>query len=528
MGYDCNLKCSFTFNKPMDKDLIDYLKRFYEFRHKKLNVKKIKTVYPNWAELCYNGELGTHGEFFAPGGHDVESEVVIDSNNCPNRLPYLYSPYYVTDDGMHLDSDSGSAYSFLGWLAYYIKVFFEPNGLILNGSMEYEGIGDRGTVEVVDNKISYNGPAIADSYRRYYNPYIVGYNEPYGRLEGGEVDFDLDEYYESNQQMMDSDLYKNMVESDAYVEAIIVLDKANATRKDYEKYADTLQEYEYIDGPISISKILKPVCCSSHGNGQIEIPENTMCLFVKCHYADRIELEKASLLIPQDYREVLHNVEDLVKYELCPDAEFDHITEDFSFKRQKTTYDFGLFSIEFYVSMKVHCGYAEVNEHAFLSGDGYEFIGFDFDLDECDIENERIDTYLGCCQFFPGIKTENIGYDIKRAFSDSIKHILSGDFILSESRVESLWYMDDIDYCQNEGNQIMGFRYEKYSETVTMAYAETDFDAMIIAEEYDLDDCRLRKAYVFDEGKDFRKVIDCSFEEVFFDSLWDYADTLAS
>ena len=226
----------------------------------------------------------------------------------------------------------------------------------------------------------------------------------------------------------------------------------------------------------------------------------------------------------KQYRALLYNVEDLVRYELCPVAEFDGITEEFSFQRQKTTYDFGLFSIEFYMAMKVHCKEAEIIEHVFLSGDGYEFL--DFDLDEYDIEDEKTDTYLGCRQFFPETKAEDQEYGIERVFSDAIKHILSGDFKLSESRVESLWYMDDMDYCHDKSNHIMGFKYEKYSETVSLAYAEIDSDVMIRAEEYNLDDCLLRKTFLFDEEKCFRKVLDSSYEEMFFDSLWDYAERM--
>ena len=64
MGYTTDFSGSLSFNKPVASWLEEYINKFSETRRMKRDPEKIKELYPDWGELCFNGELGDEGQYF--------------------------------------------------------------------------------------------------------------------------------------------------------------------------------------------------------------------------------------------------------------------------------------------------------------------------------------------------------------------------------------------------------------------------------------------------------------------------------
>lgn len=68
-----------------------------------------------------------------------------------------YCQWVPTEDGTGLEWDKGEKFgSYVEWLEYLIQHFFEPWGIVLNGSVRWRGeeFDDLGVIEVKDNQIS--------------------------------------------------------------------------------------------------------------------------------------------------------------------------------------------------------------------------------------------------------------------------------------------------------------------------------------------------------------------------------------
>lgn len=157
MGYTTYVNGSLEFNKTVEKWLVDYIDEFSRTRRMKRDVEKIKQVFPNWKELCFNGELGIEGEYFVGGagswGQNVDDSV-IDHNTPPTTQPGLWCQWTISET--ELEWDGGEKfYEYEEWLHYLIDNFFEPLGYKLNGEITWEGedSDDFGTIKVIDNDV---------------------------------------------------------------------------------------------------------------------------------------------------------------------------------------------------------------------------------------------------------------------------------------------------------------------------------------------------------------------------------------
>ena len=154
MGYTTDFNGSLYFNKPIAPWLMDYINKFSDTRRMKRDPKKIKEMYPNWGELCFNGELGDEGQYFVGGnGLDGIDESVVEYNFSPVGQPGLWCQWMINDNG-ELEWDGGEKfYEYEEWLDYLIENFFEPLGYVLNGDIEWQGeeSDDFGVIHVVDN-----------------------------------------------------------------------------------------------------------------------------------------------------------------------------------------------------------------------------------------------------------------------------------------------------------------------------------------------------------------------------------------
>lgn len=158
MGYTTDFYGSLEFNKPVAPWLAEYIKKFSNTRRMKRDPEKIKELFPNWGELCFNGDLGTEGAYFVGGlgfmGQNGDASV-LDHNEPSSDQPGLWCHWEI-DGNDKLVWDGGEKfYNYEAWLEYLIDNFFEPLGYVLNGDIEWQGeeYDDLGTIHVVDNVI---------------------------------------------------------------------------------------------------------------------------------------------------------------------------------------------------------------------------------------------------------------------------------------------------------------------------------------------------------------------------------------
>lgn len=159
MGYTTEFYGSFKFNKPVEPWLIEYIDKFSNTRRMRRDNEKIKELYPQWEELCFNGSLGVEGEYFVGGvgfmGQDKDDSV-LNHNDPTRRQPGLWCDWVVTEDGTGLTwNGMEKFYYYTEWLEYLISNFFEPLGYVLNGDVEYQGedYDDLGVIHVTDNLV---------------------------------------------------------------------------------------------------------------------------------------------------------------------------------------------------------------------------------------------------------------------------------------------------------------------------------------------------------------------------------------
>lgn len=115
MGYNTDFTGGFTFNKPISLKMYKTINDFAKERH-----------------TPGNGIPGYWCQWIIDEDYNGEEALVWDGNE--------------------------KFYDYVKWLEYLIKNFFEPEGYILNGSVEFQGedFDDFGTIEVKDNAVTRN------------------------------------------------------------------------------------------------------------------------------------------------------------------------------------------------------------------------------------------------------------------------------------------------------------------------------------------------------------------------------------
>ena len=154
MGYTTYFDGAFQFDKPVTDELRNYIDKFCDTRRMMRDNEKIKKLFPNWKDLCFNGELGENGAYFIGGddfcGQGIDDSV-IDHNNAGSQ-PGLWCQWVI--NGNELMWDQGEKfYNYVEWLEYLIEHFFAPSGYVLNGTVFYEGedSDDFGKIVVTEN-----------------------------------------------------------------------------------------------------------------------------------------------------------------------------------------------------------------------------------------------------------------------------------------------------------------------------------------------------------------------------------------
>lgn len=160
MGYHTDFNGSLEFNREVTPQMKEYINRFSSTRRMPRDVNKIKEIYPNWRELCFFGELGNKGEYFAPMSGDFGQErddSIIDYNGFDEKVqPGLWCQWIINDHN-ELEWDGGEKfYNYVEWLEYMIEHFFKPLNYVLDGEIEWQGedSSDKGTIVVEENVVT--------------------------------------------------------------------------------------------------------------------------------------------------------------------------------------------------------------------------------------------------------------------------------------------------------------------------------------------------------------------------------------
>lgn len=161
MGYTTEFEGNLNIDEKMKKEHIEYVNLLSRTRRMKRDVNIIKALYPNWALMCLDGNLGTEGEFFCnPVSHgQVNDRSVIDYNRPPTTQPGLWCDWILKqdkDENVTLEWDGGEKfYDYVEWLDYLIVKILNPWGYHPYGVFLYAGeeSDDAGYIIVEDNKI---------------------------------------------------------------------------------------------------------------------------------------------------------------------------------------------------------------------------------------------------------------------------------------------------------------------------------------------------------------------------------------
>ena len=152
MGYTTDFSGSLKFNNEVSVELQEYINRFSNTRRMPRDNEKIKEIYPNWKELCFFGELGNMGEYFAPHTHNYDASIIDHNGFAVSVHPGLWCQWVI--EGNELVWDGGEKfYNYIDWLYYLIENFFDPLGYELSGDITWQGeeSDDCGTIHVVNN-----------------------------------------------------------------------------------------------------------------------------------------------------------------------------------------------------------------------------------------------------------------------------------------------------------------------------------------------------------------------------------------
>ena len=161
MGYTTYFSGEFKFNKPVTEELKTYINKFSDTRRMVRDNSRIKEIFPNWRELCFNGNLGLDGAYFVGGdgfAGQREDDSIINYNSAGNQ-PGLWCQWIINDNNELVWDGGEKFYNYVEWLEYLIEHFFAPLGYELNGTVAYDGEDpdDFGRIIVSDNfvKIAY-------------------------------------------------------------------------------------------------------------------------------------------------------------------------------------------------------------------------------------------------------------------------------------------------------------------------------------------------------------------------------------
>jgi len=159
MGYSTDYYGTFRLSKPLTEDQAKYLKKFNETRRMARNESIVETM-DDPVRMAVNLPVGAEGEYFVGGigymGQDNDNSVM-DHNHPPGTQPGLWCQWIPNEAKNGIEWDGGEKfYDAKEWLEYIIENFLKRWGIVMNGSVEWQGEDrdDMGLLMVEDNVVS--------------------------------------------------------------------------------------------------------------------------------------------------------------------------------------------------------------------------------------------------------------------------------------------------------------------------------------------------------------------------------------
>lgn len=158
MGYTTDFFGELRIEPALNPAQIAYINQFSSTRRMKRKASVAETMSDPVREAV-GLPIGIDGEFFVGStencGQNKDASIV-EYNGSPSNQPGLWCQWIVSEDGTKLAWDGGEKfYSYVEWLQYMIKHFFDPWNCVLNGEIAWQGeeSGDSGKIIVVDNSV---------------------------------------------------------------------------------------------------------------------------------------------------------------------------------------------------------------------------------------------------------------------------------------------------------------------------------------------------------------------------------------
>lgn len=160
MGYTTDFTGSMKLNPPASPELVKYINTFSATRRMKRDVQKLEELYKG--EHGYNGSYGVDGEYFAKDdgncGQNGDASV-LNHNTPPSTQPSLWCQWIITEDGTELKWDDGEKfYEYVKWLHYIKDNFLAPNGINLDGQIDWQGEDDEDVGSIMASIANIHNP----------------------------------------------------------------------------------------------------------------------------------------------------------------------------------------------------------------------------------------------------------------------------------------------------------------------------------------------------------------------------------
>lgn len=185
MGYTTDFTGQFLLDRALTEDQRRYLAKFNDTRRMKRNSAKAGQVHDP-LRLAVGLPIGQDGGYHVGGEHHLYiGDDIIDHNvPAPGQLvcnllagnmreiydanqaliltggcqPGLWCQWTPNADGTAIVWDQAEKfYHYIPWIKYLIAHFLAPWGLMLNGSVQWEGENpnDKGTITITDNEVKW-------------------------------------------------------------------------------------------------------------------------------------------------------------------------------------------------------------------------------------------------------------------------------------------------------------------------------------------------------------------------------------
>lgn len=154
MGYHTEFYGHFDFDRKVEENHANYLRKFSDIRHIRRKAEMIEPL-PDPVREAVQLPVGFEGQFYL-SGDDYKGEDIITANEPSKPQPGLWCDWTVSEDGTKLEWNGGEKfYEYIPWLYYLISTFIVPWGYVLNGTVKYHGEhpADYGKIIVKDNKM---------------------------------------------------------------------------------------------------------------------------------------------------------------------------------------------------------------------------------------------------------------------------------------------------------------------------------------------------------------------------------------